>query len=185
VTDPGRTLLLAGPSGVGKSTLAHLLQERLPEPWLIFDDDHGRPGFPGHRREFVTLRWDHALRRGAVTALRGYLDEGLNATTGWYLWDAWARGVVVEVLGGYRAYVIKLWCGLELIEQRTADRARRLHVVVDEALAFVRWQYEHERWDVPYDLSLEAEDPPEVLADRVTSWLMADPDAVAIRQLAP
>ena len=182
----GRALLLAGPMGAGKSALARGLQDLLPGPWLILGDETN-VCFPRQRSEFMTLRWDRAVRRGNVKALAGYLDEGLNVLTEWFLWEPWARRITAEALMGRTVRIVKLWCSLDVAQRRLVERGQRLHMNaarVEEGLRWARWQYENEPWNVPYDLLLETdESSPEELADEVAAWLLTEPRPEAIGRL--
>ena len=40
--EPGKIILINGASSAGKSTLAHALQQKLPEPFLHWSFDHLR-----------------------------------------------------------------------------------------------------------------------------------------------
>jgi chloramphenicol 3-O-phosphotransferase len=185
--DTARALLLAGPMGAGKTTLARLLQDQLPEPWLILGDETN-VRFPRHRRRFLTLGFDHAVRRGNVRALIGYLDEGLNVITEWFLWEPWARGMTAAVLARRPVYIVKLWCALDVAQRRLVEKGQQLGYDenrVDEALRYGRWQYEVEPWDLPHDLLVHTDDlTPDQVAERVASWMSTEPDVNAIRHLA-
>jgi chloramphenicol 3-O-phosphotransferase len=172
--------------GVGKSTLAKALQARLPQPWLILGDETN-VGFPRQRAEFVTLRHDHAVRRGNVRAIAAYLDEGLNVFSEWFLWEPWARRMTAEVLAGRPVYIVKLWCALDVAQWRVAVKGQTLDrdpSTIAQALPYARWQYENESWGVPHDLLVETDAlTRHELVERVASWLATNPAVRALRDL--
>lgn len=116
-------LLLAGPSSVGKTTLAVALQRMLPEPWVFLPADVLTNGFPRDRREFISIEMDQRLRRAALRALTAFIDAELNVIGEAYVWDPGMRELAASVFKGRRVFVVKLECDVRIREEREGRRA--------------------------------------------------------------
>ncbi len=93
-------LLLAGPSSVGKTTLAAALQRTLSEPWVFLPADVLTDGFPPGRREFISVEVDRRLRQAALLALTAFIDAGFNVIGEAYIWDPGMRELAASVFRG-------------------------------------------------------------------------------------
>jgi len=166
-------LLLAGPSSVGKTTLAAALQRRLSEPWVFLPADVLTEGFPRDRREFITVDMDQRLRRAALLALTAFMDARFNVIGEAYVWDPGMRELAAAVFRGRRAFVVKLQCALRIREQREAGRTINT--------GYTQMQESQWNWNFQHDLVLDTGDAePEELAASVRAWLSSDPVPVAL-----
>lgn len=166
-------LLLAGPSSVGKTTLAAALQRTLSEPWVFLPADMVTDGFPRGRCEFISVEMDQRLRQAALLALSAFMDAGFNVIGEAYIWDPGMRELAASVFRGRRAFVVKLHCELRIRERREAGRP------VNRGLT--RMQDSQWNWDFPYDLALDTGDAqPEELAASLRVWLSRHPVPAAL-----
>lgn len=136
----GKALILTGPSGVGKTTVALQLQRTLTNPWLFYEVDRAQPR-PPNRPDFMTVDNDRRLRRANLLAARGYLDSGFSTIIEIGLTDEGDRKALDEAMSGIDTTVITLSCDAATLERHLAERdgtadawAREHHAQLSGAL---------------------------------------------------
>lgn len=119
----GRALILTGPSGVGKTTVAILLQRILADPWLFYEVDRAQPRVP-QRADFITTDNDRRIRRANLLATRAYLDSGFSTIIEQFLTDRTDWETLDETMSGIDTTVFLLTCTAATLERNLANRER-------------------------------------------------------------
>jgi chloramphenicol 3-O-phosphotransferase len=156
---PGTIIILNGASSSGKSTLLHLLQERLDEPYLDFGLDKLIWMLP--KRYFAQPLWDevlgkadqagqygHQLVHAMHRAIRSLAENGLNILVDHVLIEP---GWVIDCagqMGDLNAYLIGLKCDLSILEMREKHRK-------DMTLGQARAQFGKVHEHVSYDFLVD------------------------------
>ncbi len=118
----GRSLILTGPSGVGKTAVGVELQQILREPWLLYEVDRAQPR-PPDKAEFRTIENDRRMRLAVVHAARAYLDAGFSLMIEIGLIDETDRLSADAALRGIDTTVITLSCNRSTLEQHLDERS--------------------------------------------------------------
>lgn len=175
-TDIATGLLLSGPSSVGKTTLSRAIQDLFPDPWIVVEADTFGVGFPRHRRELVTLEWDHRLREAPLRAARAFTDSGLNVVLEQGLWDPWGAAAAARLLGSAHWFVVAVTCDVATAEARERARGDRFVGAARQQHAEVATS--HLGVDFAVDTTNRA--PDEVARD-IEVWLARRPAPNALR----
>jgi predicted kinase len=133
------SLLLTGPSGVGKSTVGRALQDRLSEGWLLYEVDRCSPRHPPFE-SFATAENDLAMTRATLTAAGVYVAHGFRVILEIDVATPGRRSLVHETLGDIP--VVLLTCSESTIRARAGGRGRG---TVDPNWALNHWR--HGMWD--------------------------------------
>lgn len=148
----GKIIFLNGTSSAGKTTLAHALQEVLPEPWLHVALDHYRDGLParlrglnappgtdGERglnvvpvsrdgRMYTEIRFGDTGRqvlRGMRRAAVAMVREGVNIIIDDVILDPAFLDDYLRVFAGYPVYFVGVKCTHEVLDARERTRPGR------------------------------------------------------------
>jgi len=148
----GRIILLNGSSSSGKTTLAHTLQRKLPEPWQHVALDQFRDGLPGrvrglnspagtpgacglnivpiqHNGARVTeIRFGphgEAVLRAMRRSVAVLAREGINVIVDDLLFKPEYLDDYVLALEGLQVWFVGVRCPLAVVEQREAVRPGR------------------------------------------------------------
>lgn len=114
--------MLSGPSGGGKTTLAHALQRVASEPLLHAEADRMLPALPSTRLDgdAVTLAMHESIaawpRRGFSVVVDGSLPYG----------DVALRSRCLEMFADFELLVVGVTCTLDTLRAREAVRADRV-----------------------------------------------------------
>ncbi len=149
---PGKVILLNGSSSAGKTTLAQMLQQILPEPWQLISLDQFRDGLParfrglnspvgtpgarglnitpveGDGRRVTAIRFGdigERMLRGMRRAVAAFARDGGNVIVDDLLLDqAYVRDYV-ESLRGLSVTLVGVRCALPIVNAREAARPGR------------------------------------------------------------
>jgi chloramphenicol 3-O phosphotransferase len=166
---PGKIILLNGPSSVGKSTIARVLQARLDEPFWHVSIDHFRDAGMLPLDRIRDGGFDWAVMRPAffdgfhrcLPALAGagnnLIVEHIVETRAW-------MDRLVELLAPFDVFFVGLHCPLPELERREAERG-------DRRIGESRSDFAVVHGFGVYDLELDASLPPEGNASTlVSAW---------------
>ena len=168
----GKIIFLNGTSSAGKTTLAHALQERLPEPWLHIALDQFRDGMPSrfrglnspagtngehglnvvpvtrNGRTFTEVRFGEMGRqmlRGMRRAILAMVQEGNNVIIDDILLDPEFLGDYLQVLSGMQVYFVGVKCSHAIISERERARPGRFP---GTAIGHYELCHSHKTYDV-------------------------------------
>lgn len=184
----GRVILLNGSSSAGKTTLAQMLQQVLPEPWQLISLDQFRDGLParfrglnspagtpgarglnitpveGDGRRVTAIRFGDVgerMLRGMRRAVAAFAREGGNVIVDdLLLEEAYVRDYV-EALRGLSVTLVGVRCRLDVVNAREASRPGRFPGTAESHFDTV---HAHCRYDVEVDTHST---PPRACAERV------------------
>ena len=129
---PPRLIVLSGGSGVGKSTLARELQQRLqPEPWLHFSVDTLLGCYPAAQLERANQHNDWsgidvpALLRASHASLRALLQQGHRVIFDVVVMTERAARELLQALPDESPLLVQLHCDWEETRRRTLQRGDR------------------------------------------------------------
>ena len=185
---PGKVILLNGSSSAGKTTLAQMLQQVLPEPWQLISLDQFRDGLParfrglnspqgtpgarglnispveGDGRRVTAISFGDVgerMLRGMRSAVAAFAREGGNVIVDDLLLDkAYVRDYV-EALGGLSVTLVGVRCPLDIVNAREAARPGRFPGTAESHFHAV---HAHCIYDVEVDTGST---PPRACAERV------------------
>ena len=148
----GTVIFLNGSSSAGKTTLAHALQELLPEPWQHMALDQFRDGLPAKyrglnspadsagaqglnvvpvheaQRSYTAIRFGGA-GKAVLAAMRRAIAlmarEGVNVIIDDIILESEFLVDYLQVMQGIPLYFIGVRCPLEVISEREAQRPGR------------------------------------------------------------
>ncbi|MCB1692500.1 MAG: AAA family ATPase [Pseudomonadales bacterium] len=173
----GRIIFLNGTSSAGKTTLAHALQERLPEPWLHVALDQFRDGLParfrglnspvgttGERglnvvpvtegeRRHTEIRFGETgerMLRGMRRAIAALVEEGNNVIIDDILLSPAFLDDYLDVFRDITVYFVGVRCPAEEIGRRERIRPGRFP---GTAIGHLRICHAHGIYDVEVDTS--------------------------------
>ncbi len=158
------SLLLTGPSGVGKSAVGRSLQGRLTEGWLLYEVDRSQPLIPP-LASFATAENDLAMTRANLTAAGVYLEHGFRVILEIDVAAFGRRSLVEEILSG--TPIVLLTCSESTLRARVESRGTG-----DAAWALDHWR--NGGWDrLDADLVVETDDrSADDIATEVADFLM-------------
>ena len=156
---PSTILFLNGTSSSGKSSLLKALQKALPEPFLDMGIDRFIWMLPS--RYLDRPLWDDVLGKavqsgplgrvlfsGMHHAIAAASNRGLNVIADHVLVERDWVTECAQLFADMNAYLIGLYCPLEMLEQREKDRK-------DRTLGQARVQFEVIHKYTAYDLKLD------------------------------
>ncbi|MEP3636769.1 MAG: AAA family ATPase [Paracoccaceae bacterium] len=165
----GQVILLHGPSSVGKTTLAHVLQEKLNQPYWHISIDHLRDGgiIPMHRYQSGEFNWRQD-RRQIFTAFHATLvscaNSGVNTIAEHIIDTAGWIDELVELFQDIDVYFVGMSCNLETLVQREHARA-------DRPIGSAQQDFANVHKNRKYDLELDGTDRPNTNADAIIKGL--------------
>ena len=158
-----RIIILDGPSGTGKSSIARALQEaRLPEVWLSFSMDTILYTLPPTVLDQINRLNDWSgldfstVSAGALASLRALADAGNRIVFDTTLVSPEAATQLLDALQGLPIASVAIRCGWEELERRTLQRGDR---TIEEVRSGFAASPKHLRYDLDLDttaLSAEA-----------------------------
>jgi chloramphenicol 3-O phosphotransferase len=165
----GIVILLNGVSSAGKTTLAHVLQDKLEQPYYYLAQDlfcqllsrrHRNQDFWGRTTQSVSAL-HHTIASFSALGLNVIVDHILldtPHTRGWL-------PECVRLLQTHRVFFVQVWCPLEELERREAARG-------DRRIGQARQQFNQRYDNLPYDLTVDtATNSPEACADEIITAL--------------
>ena len=200
---PGKVILLNGSSSAGKTTLAQMLQQLLPEPYQLISLDQFRDGLParfrglnspagtsGARglnvtpveaggRRVTAIRFGDVgerMLRGMRRAVAAFAREGGNVIVDDLLLDRAYVLDYVESLRGLSVTLVGVRCPLEVVNAREAARPGRFPGTAESHFHTV---HAHCIYDVEVDTGST---PPRACAERVVRAM--DAGGGALERLA-
>lgn len=193
-----RLILLNGSSSAGKTTLAHKLQQLLPEPWQHIALDQFRDGMAGRFRGFnsppaspgasglniVPLDTDedrlthiqfgeHGERmlRGMRRAIACFASSGNNVIIDDLLFRREYLLDYVDTLEGLETWFIGVRCSRDVVQEREAKRPGRFP---GTAISHFHQVHAH---GVPYDLEVDTSaSSPRFCAEAIIARLDSPPE---------
>ncbi len=155
----GKVILLNGASSSGKSTIASLLQNSIPEPFWCISIDHLRDAgvLPTARIKSGEFPWS-SLRKnffdGYHRSLASYAEAGNNLIIEHIVeTEEWMRELVT-LFERFDVYFVGLHCSIEELERREAQRK-------DRPLGDAARDSQVVHKFATYDLELDSNRPPE------------------------
>ncbi len=172
--EPGRLVLLNGPSSAGKSTLAGALVELLDTPWHVVPVDllhatRSRPDLRG----VTGIAWEEvftATRRGYHRALGALARGGCDVVGDLVLSEPWRLPDLLAATEGLDVLLVHVTCAPEVLVARETARDDRIPGTAVEQLGVA---FAHGDCDLTVDTTAAA---PEVGA-RAVADLIARPPA--------
>lgn len=155
--EPGKIILLNGPSSAGKSTLARLLQQKLPIPFWHFSFDHLRDSnaLPMARIHSGEIDWSAmrpAVFDGFHRCLPVLAEAGNNLIVDHIVESEKWMSDLVRLLAGFDVFFVGIHCPLSELERRERERGNRR---VGEA----RMDYQVVHGFTEYDLEIDSTQP--------------------------
>ncbi len=159
------SVLLTGPSGVGKSTVGQVLQDRLTDGWLVYEADRCSPRLPP-LDSFATAENDLAMTRASLGAAGAYLANGFRVIVEIDVASPGRHPLAQEILED--TPVVLLSCSEATIRERASGRGPN---AVDPTWALGHWR--NGMWDhLNADLVIETDNrSPDEVADEVAAYL--------------
>ena len=126
----GQIILLNGASSSGKSSIAHEIQARIPQPFWHISIDHLRtsgvlPLDRIRRGEFEWPRLREAFFVGFERSLRAYAGAGNNLIVEYIIETEEWMVRLDDVLRGLDVFLVGLHCSLDELEKREKLRGDR------------------------------------------------------------
>ena len=155
--EPGKIILLNGPSSAGKSTLARLLQQKLPIPFWHFSFDHLRDSnaLPMARIHSGEIDWSAmrpAVFDGFHRCLPVLAEAGNNLIVDHIVEREEWMSDLVRLLAGFDVFFVGVHCPLSELERRERERGNRQ---VGEA----RMDHQVVHGFTEYDLEIDSTQP--------------------------
>lgn len=127
---PGKIILLNGPSSVGKTTIALLLQQKLPEPFWHFSFDHLRDSdiLPMNRIRDGEFDWSTmrpSVFDGFHRSLPVLAEAGNNIIVDHIIENEKWMSDLLRLLSGLDVFLVGLHCALPELERRERKRGNR------------------------------------------------------------
>ncbi|SMC21106.1 chloramphenicol 3-O phosphotransferase [Andreprevotia lacus DSM 23236] len=172
-----QVIILNGNSSSGKTSLAHALQEKLPEQYLNFSIDSVLYALPPsdlhkmQRGEVIERSGYHwpSLVRGYHYALPGLLQAGLKLIIDNAWCDIEEKRELLTELAGYHQALIGVHCSLEVALAREQQRG-------DRAAGLAAWEHPRVHERMIYDFEVNSDDStPAQSADAIAAWLLQQP----------
>ena len=167
--EPGKIILLNGASSAGKSTLARLLQQQLPEPFMHWSFDHLRESnaLPMARIRNGELDW--ARMRSAVfdgfhRSLAAFAKAGNNLIVDHIIEQEQWMADLVQLLAPFDVFFVAVHCPLPELERRERHRG-------DRRPGEATRDFQNVHSFAEYDLAIDATQPTEDnVAKLITAW---------------
>jgi chloramphenicol 3-O phosphotransferase len=125
--DPGRVILVHGPSSSGKTAIARALLPLLPGPWFHVPVDAVN-AMRSSAHELSDDDLTGVLRRtrlGYHRAVAGLAAAGNDVVMDYPLSEPWRLDDLLEVLAPYDVTLVEVRCDLDVLEARERDRGDR------------------------------------------------------------
>ena len=195
----GKIIFLNGTSSAGKTTLAHALQERLPEPWLHVALDQFRDGLPARfrglnapggsagdeglnvvpvtddPRPHTQVRFGTVGKRvlkGMRRAIVALADAGNNVIIDDIILEPEFLDDYLDVFSGFTVYFVGVRCPIEVIDAREGSRPGRFP---GTAYGHFESCHAHGIYDIEVDTSQLR---PDACAEQIAAFMAASrPDA--------
>lgn len=194
----GNIIFLNGTSSAGKTTLAHALQEVLPEPYLHIALDQFRDGLPdkfrglnapegttGHMglnvvpvtdqaKPFTAIEFGSAgtqMLRGMRRAMAAIVAEGNNIIIDDILLKPEFLADYLEVFAPFKVIFVGVRCPLSEINRREQSRPGRF-----PGTAYGHFVQCHEHGDYDIEVDTSADDP-RTCAGQIATFLSHDTPA--------
>ncbi len=180
----GQVIFLNGGSSVGKTSIAKVLQRQFRQPFLLMGIDVFWFSMPQRQINLDTVdpqfyTWDKEERDGTFhlriipgpilddimlarySAMRAYLDRGLNLIADEVIWKRSWLEESVRVLEPYKVYYVGVFCDDEVLTHREILRGDRMH-------GWARGSQIYSHLDAEYDITVDTtEISPEQAAEKV------------------
>jgi chloramphenicol 3-O phosphotransferase len=169
-TQPGKLILLNGPSSAGKSTLCAAIQAAAPVPFVQFSLDFflfKTDFLPKRRDAGAAFSWP-AMRpqvfAGFINCLPALLTAGNNLVVEFIIETGEQYRALTQSLHGLDVFLVGLHCPPEELERRERERGDRR---IGDALRDLETVHSFTRYDFEVDSSLSASDNAERI---VRAW---------------
>lgn len=152
-----QVIVLNGTSSSGKTSIARVLQELLPEQYLNFSIDSVLYTLPAadlihmQKGDVITRNgydWQ-ALVRGYHYCLPGLLQAGLKLVVDNAWCDVSEKLELLTELAGYQVALVGVRCELDEVIRREKQRA-------DRAAGLAAWEFNRVHQYMDYDLTLDS-----------------------------
>lgn len=167
VDEPGRVILLNGPSSSGKSSIGVAMLPLLDEPWFLVPVDvvsglrstvHRRPLDDAGVQAMLAR-----TRRGYHRTVAALASAGNNVIMDYPLSEPWRLADLLVVLDGYDVTLVDVVCSRDELERRERLRGDR-----PPGLATSQDVYEHGERDLTVDTTaVSAEQCAETVVSRI------------------
>ncbi len=155
-----KLVLLGGPTGVGKSTVMRLLENRIPHAALLDADDVWRVS-----KELTVEQNRHIALSNVISVMRGYFEGGCETgILSWVFARSALYGPVIAGLEDMVDSVDQIYLVSSLAEIR-----RRLHERGDEA----RYEYSKTRLELIDALPFPKIDTSQMTPERVATAIVS------------
>ncbi len=167
--EPGKIILINGPSSTGKSTLSLALQESLPLPFWHFSFDHLRdskalPMARFKRGEFKWPTMRPAVFDGFHRCLPVLAEAGNSLIVDHIIESERWMSDLVKLLSAFDVFFVGVHCTLPELERRERERGNRR---IGEA----RTDYQVVHDLAEYDLEIDSTQPNQDNVDRlIDAW---------------
>ncbi len=188
----GKIIFLNGTSSSGKTTLAHALQELLPDPWLHVALDQFRDGLPDKYRglnspvgssgdrglnvvpvtdcetPYTAIRFGESGKKmlaGMRRAIRALVDADNNVIIDDIILEKTFLEDYVEVLADIEVIFVGVRCSIDVINKRERARPGRFP---GTALGHFEACHAHDDYDLSVDTAVQS---PEECAQLVSDFL--------------
>jgi chloramphenicol 3-O phosphotransferase len=180
----GQLIILNGASSAGKSSILHVLQDTLTEPylecgidkflWMLPERYLNRPLWyeiiatqhpPNRDLYFTSNPLGDQLIYGMHRAIAALVQTGNNVLVDHVLIERHWLTDCVEQLAGFTPLFVGVLCPLELLERREHDRKDR---TLGQARAHETVVHAHGIYDLEVDTSLNS---PEACAQQIRAYL--------------
>lgn len=179
MNEPGRVILLNGPSSSGKSSLGRAMLPLLEEPWFFVPVD----AISGLRSTVHRLQLDEAgvramlarTRRGYHRTVAALASAGNDVIMDYPLSEPWRLADLLVVLDGYDVTLVDVVCTPDELERRERSRGDR-----PQGLSISQGVYVHGERDLTVDTTAAS---PEKCAETIVSRLDTLPRPKAFDRL--
>ena len=167
----GTVIYLNGVSSAGKTTLARVLQEKLPEPYYWLANDTFCDMSPAKLWDIDQLETEYQALSLLNQTVKLFSDTGKNTIVDNVLLNTQKKGLLeecVDLLHGYPVLFVHVTCPIHELQRREKMRGDRSIGQAEGQLGIL---YPQTTYDVTVDTF---NDPIEVCADKIMA-LLDDP----------